>query len=139
MVELSRNYQKFKKINFFTLNYGGKLVRFGSLKLFAHNYRGKGRGSKLGRKFLIFVGSHDFIIAGAMAPPGPGPKTTSGARGRGQENLPGPWPRRGRGQKSMPGPWPRRGRGLKVFPGPWPRRGRGVKKMPGPAPGPGRP
>ena len=71
-----------------------------------------------------------------MAPPGPGPKTTSGARGRGQENLPGPWPRRGRGQKNMPGPWPRRGRGLKVFPGPWPRRGRGVKKMPGPGPGP---
>ena len=63
----------------------------------ALNYRGKGRGSKLGRKFLIFVGSHDFIIAGAMAPPGPGPKTTSGARGRGQENLPGPGPKKSAG------------------------------------------
>ena len=54
LVELSRNSQKFKKIDFFTLNYGGKLVRFGSLKLLALNYRGKGRGSKLGRKFFNF-------------------------------------------------------------------------------------
>ena len=45
-----------------------------------------------------------------MASPGPGPKVTAGARGRGQKYLSGPWPRRGRGQKNMPGPWPRRGR-----------------------------
>ena len=38
-----------------------------------------------------------------MAPPGPGPKTTSGARGRGQENLPGPGPKKfaGAGAKKI--------------------------------------
>ena len=47
LVELSRNSQKFKKIDFFALNYGGKLVRFGSLKLLALNYRGKGEGEQV--------------------------------------------------------------------------------------------
>ena len=97
------------------------LVRFGSLKLFAHNYRGKGRGSKLGRKFLIFVGSHDFIIAGAMAPPGPGPKTTSGARGRGQENLPRPGPKKYAGAMAPPGPGPKKYAGAMAPPGPGPK------------------
>ena len=48
----------------------------------ALNYRGKGKGSKLGRRFLIFVGSHDFIIAGArnhIRGPGPGPRKSAGA------------------------------------------------------------
>ena len=45
LVELSRNSQKYKKIDFSTLDYGGKLVCFGSLKLFAFDYRGKGGGA----------------------------------------------------------------------------------------------
>ena len=53
------------------------------------------------------VGTHDFIIAGAMAPPGPGPRKSVGAMappGPGPKNLPGPGPKRFAGALAPPGP-----------------------------------
>ena len=71
------------------------------------------------------VGTHDFIIAGAMAPPGPGPRKSVGAMA-----PPGPGPKKSAGAMAPPGPGPKSFAGALAPPGP------GRKKKAGAGPGP---
>ena len=92
----------------------------------ALNYRGGWCGG--GEVSTEVVGTHDFIIAGAMAPPGPGPRKSVGAMA-----PPGPGPKKSSGAMAPPGPGPKSFAGALAPPGP------GRKKKPGPWPCWGRP
>ena len=79
------------------------------------------------------VGTHDFIKAGAMAPPGPGPRKSVGAMA-----PPGPGPKKSAGAMAPPGPGPKSFAGALAPPGPGRKKKAGAMAPPGPAPGPGR-
>ena len=97
----------------------------------ALNYRGGWCGG--GEVSTEVVGTHDFIIAGAMAPPGPGPRKSVGAMA-----PPGPGPKKSAGAMAPPGPGPKSFAGALAPPGPGRKKKAGAMAPPGPAPGPGR-
>ena len=92
----------------------------------ALNYRGGWCGG--GEVSTEVVGTHDFIIAGAMAPPGPGPRKSVGAMA-----PPGPGPKKSAGAMAPPGPGPKRFAGALAPPGPGRKKKAGAMAPPGPA------